>query len=188
MTGVQTCALPILLISDTVGFIRKLPHHLVEAFKATLEELTFADLILHVIDASNPEWREQAQVVEGLIAQLGAETTPRMDVFNKSDIYVGDIRPHGEDIVSISARTGEGLPELLRMIGKRLDGGQHRVQLALPYDKGGVLDMLSQEAKVEKVEYGAAIDVTVVCSEKTAGQIKEYIVGGWQRPKEFWED
>ncbi len=181
----DTCTV---LISDTVGFIRKLPHHLVEAFKATLEELTFADLILHVIDASNPEWREQAQVVEGLIAQLGAETTPRMDVFNKSDIYVGDIRPHGEDIVSISARTGEGLPELLRMIGKRLDGGQHRVQLALPYDKGGVLDMLYQEAKVEKVEYGAAIDVTVVCSEKTAGQIKEYIVGGWQRPKEFWED
>ncbi|MCI8828338.1 MAG: GTPase HflX [Ruminiclostridium sp.] len=181
----DTCTV---LISDTVGFIRKLPHHLVEAFKATLEELTFADLILHVIDASNPEWREQAQVVEGLIAQLGAETTPRMDVFNKSDIYVGDIRPHGEDIVSISARTGEGLPELLRMIGKRLDGGQHRVQLALPYDKGGVLDMLYQEAKVEKVEYGAAIDVTVVCSEKTAGQIKDYIVGGWQRPKEFWED
>ncbi len=181
----DTCTV---LISDTVGFIRKLPHHLVEAFKATLEELTFADLILHVIDASNPEWREQAQVVEGLIAQLGAEPTPRMDVFNKSDIYVGDIRPHGEDIVSISARTGEGLPELLRMIGKRLDGGQHRVQLALPYDKGGVLDMLYQEAKVEKVEYGAAIDVTVVCSEKTAGQIKDYIVGGWQRPKEFWED
>ena len=181
----DTCTV---LISDTVGFIRKLPHHLVEAFKATLEELTFADLILHVIDASNPEWREQAQVVEGLIAQLGAETTPRMDVFNKSDIYVGDIRPHGEDIVSISARTGEGLPELLRMIGKRLDGGQHRVQLALPYDKGGVLDMLYQEAKVDKVEYGAAIDVTVVCSEKTAGQIKDYIVGGWQRPKEFWED
>ena len=97
----DTCTV---LISDTVGFIRKLPHHLVEAFKATLEELTFADLILHVIDASNPEWREQAQVVEGLIAQLGAETTPRMDVFNKSDIYVGDIRPHGEDIVSISDR------------------------------------------------------------------------------------
>ncbi len=181
----DTCTV---LISDTVGFIRKLPHHLVEAFKATLEELTFADLILHVIDASNPEWREQAQVVERLIAQLGAETTPRMDVFNKSDIYVGDIRPHGEDIVSVSARTGEGLPELLDMIGKRLDGGQHRVQLALPYDKGGVLDMLYQEAKVETVEYGETIDVTVVCSEKTAGQIKDYIVGGWQRPKEFWED
>ncbi len=181
----DTCTV---LISDTVGFIRKLPHHLVEAFKATLEELTFADLILHVIDASNPEWREQAQVVERLIAQLGAETTPRMDVFNKSDIYVGDIRPHGEDIVSVSARTGEGLPELLDMIGKRLDGGQHRVQLALPYDKGGVLDMLYQEAKVETVEYGETIDVTVVCSEKTAGRIKDYIVGGWQRPKEFWED
>ena len=89
----DTCTV---LISDTVGFIRKLPHHLVEAFKATLEELSYADLILHVIDASNPEWREQAEVVEGLITQLGAQTTPRIEVFNKSDIYVGEIRPHGE--------------------------------------------------------------------------------------------
>ena len=102
----DTCTV---LISDTVGFIRKLPHQLVEAFKATLEELAYADLILHVIDASNPEWREQAEVVEGLIRQLGAEATPRLEVFNKSDIYVGEIRPHGEDIVSISAKTGEGL-------------------------------------------------------------------------------
>ena len=92
----DTCTV---LISDTVGFIRKLPHHLVEAFKATLEELAYADLILHVIDASNPEWREQADVVESLIRQLGAEQTPRIEVFNKSDVYVGDIRPHGEDIV-----------------------------------------------------------------------------------------
>ena len=92
-----------------------------EAFKATLEELAYADLILHVIDASNPEWREQADVVESLIRQLGAEQTPRVEVFNKSDVYVGDIRPHGEDIVSISARTGEGVPELLAAIGRRLE-------------------------------------------------------------------
>ncbi len=181
----DTCTV---LISDTVGFIRKLPHHLVEAFKATLEELTFADLILHVVDASNPEWREQARVVESLIVQLGAETTPRMDIFNKSDLYTGDILPHGEDIVSISARTGEGLPELLTKIGQRLDTGRHRLQLALPYDKGGILETLYRDAKVEKVEYGETIDVTAVCSEKTAGQVKEYITGGWMPPKEPWED
>ena len=181
----DTCTV---LISDTVGFIRKLPHHLVEAFKATLEELTFADLILHVIDASNPEWREQTEVVERLIRQLGAEQTPRIDVFNKSDIYIGDIRPHGEDIVSISAKTGEGLDRLTAEIGKRLDTGFHRVVLALPYDKGGVLDMLYREAKVEKVEYGASIAVEAVCSEKTAGQIRSYIVDGWRPPKEDWEE
>lgn len=181
----DTCTV---LISDTVGFIRKLPHHLVEAFKATLEELAYADLILHVIDASNPEWREQADVVESLIRQLGAEQTPRVEVFNKSDVYVGDIRPHGEDIVSISAKTGEGLEQLLAMIGKRLDTGFHRVTLSLPYDKGGVLDMLYRDAKVEKVEYGETIEVEAVCSEKTAGQVREFITGGWQPPKEFWED
>ena len=176
------------VISDTVGFIRKLPHQLVEAFKATLEELAYADLILHVIDASNPEWREQAEVVEKLIRQLGAEATPRIDVFNKSDIYVGDIRPHGEDIVSIFAKTGEGLDDLRAMIGKRLDTGFHRVTLSLPYDKGGILDMLYRDAKVESVEYGETIQVVAVCAEKTAGQVKEYVIDGWTPPKEFWED
>ncbi|MCF0123002.1 MAG: GTPase HflX [Ruminiclostridium sp.] len=181
----DTCTV---LISDTVGFIRKLPHHLVEAFKATLEELTYADLILHVIDASNPEWRDQVDVVERLICQLGAEATPRIDVFNKSDIYVGDIRPHGENIVSISARTGEGLDELLGKIGKRLDKGFHRVTLALPYDKGGILEALYRDAKVESVEYDEAIRVVAVCSEKTVGQVKDYIIDGWTSPKNFWED
>ena len=176
------------LLADTVGFIRKLPHHLVEAFKATLEELAYADLILHVIDAANPEWREQSEVVEKLIRQLGAETTPRLDVFNKCDIYVGDIKPHGEDIVSISAKTGEGLDQLLEKIGKRLDTGFHRVVIALPYDKGGILEGLYRDAKVEKVEYADTIEVTAVCSEKTVGQIEEYIIDGWTRPKEFWED
>ena len=181
----DTCTV---LLSDTVGFIRKLPHHLVEAFKATLEELSFADLLLHVIDASNPEWREQAAVVEGLITQLGAQATPRLEVFNKSDVYVGEIRPHGEDIVSISAKTGEGLPELLEKIRRRLDTGVHRVTLSLPYDKGGLLDMLYRQAKVESVEYGETIQVEALCSEKTIGQVKAYVTGGWQPPKEFWED
>ena len=181
----DTCTV---LISDTVGFIRKLPHHLVEAFKATLEELTYADLILHVIDASNPEWRDQVDVVERLICQLGAEATPRIDVFNKSDIYVGDIRPHGENIVSISARTGEGLDELLGKIGKRLDKGFHRVTLALPYDKGGILEALYRDAKVESVEYDEAIRVVAVCSEKTVGQVKDYIIDCWTSQKNFWED
>ena len=133
----DTCTV---LLSDTVGFIRKLPHHLVEAFKATLEELSFADLLLHVIDASNPEWREQAQVVDQLILELGAEQTPRIEVFNKCDKWTGEIRPHGEDIVSISAKTGEGLDKLLEAIGKRLDSGAKRVTIHLPYDKGGILD------------------------------------------------
>ena len=164
------------LISDTVGFISKLPHQLVDAFKATLEELTFADLLLHVIDASNPNWREQAAVVDRLIRELGAAETPRIEVFNKCDCFVGDILPHGEDVVSISAKTGAGLDGLTAAIGKRLDAGARRVALRLPYDKGGVLDALYREARVEQVDYGESIEVIAVCTPKTLGRVGEYIV------------
>lgn len=171
----DTCTV---LISDTVGFIRKLPHHLIDAFKATLEELCYADLLLHVIDASNLEWREHAAVVEKLICELGAEKTQRIDVFNKADIYMGDIKPHGEDIVLISAKTGEGLDQLISMIGKRLDTGYHKIRLNIPYENGNVLDMLYREAKVEQVEYGDNIEVIVICTEKILGQVQRYRVDG----------
>ena len=185
LTISDTCTV---LLSDTVGFIRKLPHHLVEAFKATLEELSYADLLLHVIDASNPEWREQAEVVETLIAQLGAQETPRIDVFNKSDRYTGDILPHGDDIVSISAKTGQGLDQLIAMIGQRLDTGACRVLLRLPYDKGGLLDLLYREAKVEHVAYEGDIEVTAVCTPVLLGRLRDYVAEGWTPPKEPWED
>mgnify|MGYP005752065899 FL=1 len=181
----DTCTV---LLSDTVGFIRKLPHHLVEAFKATLEELSYADLLLHVIDASNPEWREQAEVVEKLIAELGAEQTPRIDVFNKCDKCPAEILPHGADIVSISAKTGQGLDELLEKIGGHLDTGACRVELSIPYDKGGLVDLLHREAKVEQVDYGETIQVTAVCTPVQLGRLKDYVVSGWTPPKEFWED
>ena len=181
----DTCTV---LLSDTVGFIRKLPHHLVEAFKATLEELSYADLLLHVIATSNPEWREQAEVVEKLSCELGAEQTPRIDVFNKIDRCPSEILPHGEDIVSISAKTGQGLDELLSKIGDRLDTGAHRVVLHIPYDKGGIVDLLHREAKVERVDYGETIEVEAVCTPIQLGRLKDYIVSGWTPPKEFWED
>ncbi len=168
----DTCTV---LISDTVGFISKLPHQLVDAFKATLEELTFADLLLHVIDASDPGWREQAEVVDKLIRELGAAETPRLEVFNKCDKFVGDILPHGEDMVSISAKTGAGLDALLAAIEKRLDAGAHRVELRLPYDKGGLLDQLYREARVERVDYGETIEVTAVCTPKTLGRLADYL-------------
>ena len=181
----DTCTV---LLSDTVGFIRKLPHHLVEAFKATLEELEYADLLIHVIDASNPEWREQADVVDGLIRELGAQETPRLEVFNKSDLYVGEIRPHGEDIVSVSARTGEGLDKMLRMIAERLDTGAKKVELHLPYDQGGVVDTLYREAKVEKVEYAETIEVTAVLTPRLLGQLRQWIYPPVPEHKEDWEE
>ncbi|MDD5932584.1 MAG: GTPase HflX [Oscillospiraceae bacterium] len=167
------------VISDTVGFIRKLPHQLVEAFKATLEELEYADLVLHVIDVSNPEWQIQAQVVESLILELGAGDLPRIDVFNKADLLPpGEIMPRGENICTISARTGQGVDTLLAMIDRMLDKGTRRVKLHLPYDKGGLLDMLYREAKVESVDYGATIDITAVCNPRVLGQVQPFLEGG----------
>ncbi len=164
------------VLSDTVGFIRKLPHQLVEAFKATLEELEYADLLLHVIDVSNPEWQLQAQVVESLIAELGAGELPRIDVFNKYDrLPAGEIMPHGEDICAISARTGEGVEQLLELIGRKLNKGVRRVVLRIPYDKGGLVDTLYREARVEKVEYGETIAVTAVCGPRTLGRLEPFI-------------
>ena len=174
------------VISDTVGFIRKLPHQLVEAFKATLEELEYADLLLHVIDVSNPEWREQARIVDELIRELGAEGIPCIRVYNKCDAAFTAQQEREKDAVYISARTGEGIPALLEAVDKRLDKGTKRVVIHLPYDKAGLLDGLYREAKVEGVEYGETVDVTAVCTPRIMGRLKAYIEG-LVEPKEDWE-
>ena len=174
------------VISDTGGFIRKLPHQLVEAFKATLEELEYADLLLHVIDASNPEWREQAHIVDELIRELGAEQIPCIRVYNKCDVAFTAQQEREADAVYISAKTGEGIPALLSAVDKKLDKGTKRVVIHLPYDKTGLLDSLYREAKVENVAYGETVDVTAVCTPRVMGQLKDYIEG-WVEPKEDWE-
>ena len=174
------------VISDTVGFIRKLPHQLVEAFKATLEELEYADLLLHVIDASNPLWRQQAQIVESLIHELKADQIPCIRVYNKCDLaFSGDFAKE-DDAVSISAKTGEGIDKLMELIDAKLDKGTRRVTLHLPYDKTGLLDSVYREGKVESVEYGATVDVVAICTPRLLGQLKDYIEG-WTEEKEEWE-
>ena len=174
------------VISDTVGFIRKLPHQLVEAFKATLEELEYADLLLHVIDLSNPQWAQQAQVVGDLIRELKADHIPCLRVYNKCDLAFSGALPREKDSVYISAKTGEGIKRLLQAVDEKLDKGTRRVTIHLPYDKAGLLDGLYREAKVENVEYGETVDITAVCTPRIMGQLKDYIEG-WQEEKEDWE-
>ena len=162
------------LLSDTVGFIRHLPTQLVEAFKATLEELKYADILLHVIDISNPDWMSQAEVVDNLIRELGAEHTPCIRVFNKCDRYLG-ILPRGERTVCVSARTGEGLPELMALVSEILNKGKHHAVLRIPYQRGDLIDLLQREAAVLNMEY--AEDCTVV-----EAVVKPEI---WGRVKDF---
>ena len=175
------------LVSDTVGFIRKLPHHLVEAFKATLEELSYADVLLHVIDISNPDWEEQARVVDELIEKLGAQQTPCIRVFNKCDAYAG-ILPHGEDIVCLSARTGEGVQELVEKLSAILDRGSKRVSVRIPYSDAGIVDLLNREAAVESIEYtDTGIEAVATVPPEVFGKIKRFIPD-YKEPKEDWED
>ena len=174
------------LLSDTVGFIRKLPTHLIEAFKATLEELQYADVLLHVIDISNPEWVEQARVVDELICQLGAEQTPCIRVYNKCDQYFG-ILPRGEDAVCISAKSGEGAAELMEKLSYMLDRGKRRVHLKIPYAAAGMLDSLNREGAVLSTAYtDEGIEAEAIVPPELFGRIKAYIPG-YTEPKEDWE-
>ena len=164
------------LLSDTVGFIRKLPHELVDAFKATLEELTYADLLLHVIDISNPDWETQAQVVEELIVRLGAEKTPCIRVYNKCDAYFGRL-PSGEDEVCISARTGEGTKTLLYAIGQKLGSELTRVRLLLPYGQASLLDSIRREANLLELQYlDGGISVLAVVRPELRARLRPYEV------------
>ena len=164
------------LLSDTVGFIRKLPHQLVEAFKATLEELCYADMLIHVIDASNSDWPNQARVVEGLIAELGAGKTPRLDVFNKCDKAV-ELPARRDNSVFVSAKTGEGLEELKKVIMKMLGQGTKKLRLLFPYDKGGFLEHLHRECRVLTIDYTQrGIEVVAECSEKDYVKFREYAI------------
>lgn len=174
-----------ILLSDTVGFIRKLPTHLIEAFKATLEELSYADVLIHVIDISNPEWEEQARIVNELVLQLGAEGTPCLRVFNKCDAYRG-ILPHGEDIVCVSAKTGEGSEQLIQKLADMLELGKREVVLEIPYAKASVVDLLNRQAVVKKTEYtDTGVEVTAVVTPEIFGKVKEFIPG-YTEPKEEW--
>ncbi len=175
------------LLSDTVGFIRKLPTHLIEAFKATLEELSYADVLLHVIDISNPEWEAQARVVDELIRQLGAESTPRLRVFNKCDAYIG-ILPHGDDLVCLSAKSGEGADALIRKLSDMLDRGKRRVALLIPYTEAGIVDLLSREGAVQRLDYTeAGIECEAVVGPELFGRVKVFLPG-WEEPKDEWEN
>ena len=164
------------ILSDTVGFIAKLPHHLVDAFRATLEELEYADLLLHVIDAADPNREEHIEVVDGLIDKLAKPGTKVLRCYNKADLVDRTDIPIGEDVVAMSAAKGYGMETLLAAIEKTLGHSRYHVELLLPYSMGGMVDTLHSGAKVNHVEYtGEGIVVNVVLDEILYGRLKEYI-------------
>ena len=164
------------ILSDTVGFIAKLPHHLVNAFRATLEELEYADLLLHVIDASDPNREEHIAVVDKLIAQLAKPGTPVLKCYNKSDLVSPEDIPTGEDIVPISASQGVGMEQLLGTIENALGQARHHVVLCLPYSMGGQVETLHNNAQVKNVDYTAdGIEMEVVLDDILYGRLRDYV-------------
>ncbi len=165
------------LLSDTVGFIAKLPHNLVEAFQATLEELQYADLLLHVIDASDPDRAAHMEVVEKLAAQLAPQGVPIIEVYNKADLVEPQLIPVGENKVAISAATGTGLPKLLELVEQNLDTGVKRVTMKLPYSAAGEVDRIHREGKVFTTEYeNDGILVEAALSREMQGRYRDYIL------------
>ena len=165
------------ILSDTVGFIAKLPHHLVDAFRATLEELEYADLLLHVIDASDPYLEQHIAVVNKLISQLARPGTPVLKCYNKADrVYSEDI-PRGRDIVAISAKKGINMDGLLKAIEKALAQVRHHVVLRLPYSMGGQVETLHNNAQVKSVEYTAeGIEVEAVVDDILLGRLRQFVI------------
>ena len=164
------------VLSDTVGFIAKLPHHLVDAFRATLEELEYADLLLHVIDSADPNREEHIGVVEQLITKLAKPGTKVLRCYNKADLVSPEDIPIGEDVVRISAKSGLGMEQLLKAIEDSLGHSRHHVTVMLPYSMGGMVDTLHSSAQVLNVDYTAdGIVVETILDPILYGKLKEYI-------------
>ena len=182
------------LLTDTVGFINKLPHHLVSAFHSTLEEACMADVLLIIIDASDPRFSEQLEVTENLLVELGAVGKPTLYVFNKCDRGFAELREIGrssdaDNIVYISALTGQGMDTLISKLEAIVTDGKRRVTYFIPNSDGGALNTLYRVATVEDVDYGAdGMTVVALADAKARGMMKKYALDDAPEPKEDWEE
>jgi GTP-binding protein HflX len=165
------------LLVDTVGLVRRLPHHLVEAFRSTLEEAVYADLILNVCDISSPEVADQIQVTLELLKDLQVEDTPILTVLNKSDKLSVPPETMGRHTVLISAATGEGIPQLLQKIAALLPAASRRLQVLIPYHQGGLVAEIREEGKIFSEEFEASgIRLDALVSVKLLHKIQPYLL------------
>ena len=169
------------LLTDTVGFIRKLPHHLVKAFRSTLEEAALSDILLHIVDASDPEYPDEMKVTEELLDELGAGGKPMLIVYNKCDreadgIPAPALAPNGLNrAVCVSALTGQGVDEMVAMLEAIVREGKVRVTFRFPNSEAGALSSLYRMAAVESVDYGDEyITAVAVADAKTRGVLAAY--------------
>jgi GTP-binding protein HflX len=168
------------LLTDTVGFVRRLPHGLVEAFKSTLEVVAEADLLLHVVDASSPDPEAQIDAVHSVLGEIHAGEVPELLVFNKLDTAPEEARRQVKlhpGSVAISASTGQGVEDLLTALSERLRAVAEVVELLVPYDRGDVLAALHREGEVlSSVHDDAGIRVRARLSRPSVGRLAEFLV------------
>ena len=169
-----------IFLTDTVGFIQKLPHHLVQAFRATLEELQYADILLHVVDASNPNRTEHMKVVYETLKSLGCENTPVLTVFNKMDNDVELPLPMdtmARDIVQISAAKGEGMDVLLERIEKLLQSFRKSMTALVPYTEGSLIGWVHGRCEIIREEHtGEGVLLEVYVDEESANRLAKFKV------------
>ena len=174
------------LLTDTVGFIRKLPHDLVAAFRATLEEIGEADLVLHVVDAANPQREEQMQAVYDVLAEIEAVDRPSLLIFNKCDLLSEEERRRLDPLaIQISARTGEGLDRLVTTIDRSLQAGRLRATFQIPYNMAHLIDLMHKRSRVLRSEYGEeGVTMEVELEEWLASRIATELARGRSRSPE----
>ncbi len=182
------------LLTDTVGFIRKLPHHLVKAFKSTLDEAVYADILMIVIDAHDDEARAQLEVTETLLAELGAAGKPTIYVYNKCDLgvsaelpsYVANNEDPNHIVCAISAKSGQGIDTLLQKVEEIIHQGKSKVTFVIPNSEQGALNILYKNATVESVDYGyEGVTVVATVDQKVRGMLKKYDVNRPNDVEEF---
>ncbi len=168
------------MLADTVGFIHRLPHMLVEAFKATLEEVRTADLLLHVVDASSPLAGERIEVVDRVLDEIGAGTKPRIMVLNKADLLADPPRsPNGFDTVTVSALRREGLERLLSAIARNFGDRREEVSVMLPAGRGDLVAMARRDGEILSEEYNNGIvAMRARVSAPVAGRLRKVSING----------
>lgn len=166
------------LLTDTVGFINKLPHHLIKAFRSTLEEVTEADLLVHVIDYSNPNHEQHKQLTNDILAEIGVKDTPMIYAYNKADLVDSAFPVIKENTVYLSAKQNIGVDELLQLIGQNIFQHVTRVELKIPYNAGQLVAYFNEQANVLLEEYEEdGVKMVVECSEADAIKYEVYKVG-----------
>jgi GTPase len=168
------------MLVDTVGFINKIPHSLIDAFKSTLEEVRSADLLLHLVDMSNPLFEAQIQVIESVLEEIGAAEVPSVLVPNKIDVAAAPLGrlkgPSVEGVCAISALTGAGISQLLEMIGTILEKGKERFKASFSATQAGLLSLLRERGRIVEESYNDnEIHVTALVTPKLAGQMRKLL-------------